>query len=187
MWTQDLNSSSDLAIKPSFLTHHTFSPHRTGWFSVGRRVGRWPGPPGSSAQCQGSTHPLRRCPWAYRPSRSSSRYPPRHFHCHSSCWDPWRRLGSRSPSLGNFRCTDLGRPTTKRSKWLAWGVLPRGSLSLWQHNYSSSAKHEENAIAIFIYNGISYDIPKYFKDYYSFTIMLTLCPHPHQSHMIVTY
>ncbi|KAL0155634.1 hypothetical protein M9458_049897, partial [Cirrhinus mrigala] len=59
----------------------------------------WPGLPGSSARCQGSTRPLRRCPWAYQPSRSSSLYPPRRFRCRSSCWDPWQQLGSRSPSL----------------------------------------------------------------------------------------
>lgn len=48
-----------------------------------------------------------------------------------------------------------------------FNFLQRAILSLWQHNYSSRGKQEENVIGILIYNVISYGTPKYFKDYYS--------------------
>lgn len=55
-----------------------------------------------------------------------------------------------------------------------FNFLQRAILSLWQHNYSSRGKQEENVIGILIYNVISYGTPKYFKDYYSIAIMLPL-------------
>lgn len=84
-------------------THHTFFPHQTRWFSCVHMEDRWPGPPGSSVQCLGSTPPQHHCPQACLPSRSSSPCPRQGFRCRSSCWDQSWRLGSPSWGLEQIR------------------------------------------------------------------------------------
>lgn len=42
--------------------YRTSCPHQRGWSFGGHRVGRWPGPPESSAQCRGSKHLLHHSP-----------------------------------------------------------------------------------------------------------------------------
>lgn len=84
-------------------THHTSFPRQTGWSSCVHREGRWPEPPGSSVQYQGSTPPRHRCPWACLPSRSSFPCPRQGFRCRSSCWDQSWRSGSPSRSLEQTR------------------------------------------------------------------------------------
>lgn len=79
-----------------YLTHRTSFPRQIGWSSCAHMGDRWPAPPGSSVQYQGSTLPRRRCPQVCLPSRSSSPCPRQDSRCRSSCWDQWWRLGSPS-------------------------------------------------------------------------------------------
>ena len=84
------NCCSSVTLAVIQHTHHTSSPRLTGWFSSGRREGRWRGPPGSSARCRGSTRPRRprpgSCPRCPRPAHLLG------YRWRSTRWTQWWRL-----------------------------------------------------------------------------------------------
>ncbi len=146
-------------------THHTSCPHQRGWSSCVHKEDRWPGPPGSSVQYQGSTPPLHHCLWACLPSRSSSPCPRQGSRCRSSCWDQSWRLGSPSWSLEQTR-ERPGIPkktnTTKRSlstaeqrtsaskKTTQYTVLVESTI--WSRSSQTSLDIAKNVVDL-IYNG----------------------------------